>query len=180
MCSTVLLQQIPGVSPTGRFNTAIPLLIVLSVSAVKEIIEDIVSPFFIHVCMFYVQAHMHVHMHTHIHTHTIHICTHNTHIHILCLSLSLTHTHTHTHKQTHTHEHTMRTQTHTHTHTHTHVCIYICILYRQDTGPTTRSIAERCQVRFNKILLLLCVIQLPTECIISIMYSTVLHIGLLC
>ena len=39
----ILLQQIPGVSPTGRFNTAIPLLIVLSVSAIKEIIEDIVS-----------------------------------------------------------------------------------------------------------------------------------------
>ena len=39
----LLLQQIPGVSPTGRFNTAIPLLIVLTVSAIKEIIEDIVS-----------------------------------------------------------------------------------------------------------------------------------------
>ncbi|XP_065883970.1 phospholipid-transporting ATPase IB-like [Dysidea avara] len=36
-----LLQQIPGVSPTGRFNTAVPLLIVLSVSAIKEIIEDV-------------------------------------------------------------------------------------------------------------------------------------------
>ena len=174
MCSTVLLQQIPGVSPTGRFNTAIPLLIVLSVSAVKEIIEDIVSPFFIHVCMFYVQAHMHVHMHTHIHTHNTHMHTQYTHTHTLSLSLSHTHTHTQTNTYTRTHN------AHTNTHTHTHVCIYICILYRQDTGPTTRSIAERCQVRFNKILLLLCVIQLPTECIISIMYSTVLHIGLLC
>ena len=46
-------QQIPGVSPTGRFNTAIPLLIVLSVSAVKEIIEDIVggSLYFTIICV---------------------------------------------------------------------------------------------------------------------------------
>ncbi|XP_066918904.1 probable phospholipid-transporting ATPase IA isoform X1 [Clytia hemisphaerica] len=35
-----LLQQIPNVSPTGRYTTAIPLLIVLSCSAIKEIIED--------------------------------------------------------------------------------------------------------------------------------------------
>ncbi|VDL66181.1 unnamed protein product [Nippostrongylus brasiliensis] len=36
-----LLQQIPDVSPTGRYTTAVPLLLILSVSAVKEIFEDI-------------------------------------------------------------------------------------------------------------------------------------------
>ncbi|KAK4472070.1 hypothetical protein MN116_005442 [Schistosoma mekongi] len=36
-----LLQQIPGVSPTGRFTTLVPLCIILTVSAIKEIIEDI-------------------------------------------------------------------------------------------------------------------------------------------
>jgi hypothetical protein len=36
------LQQIDGVSPTGRYSTAVPLLFVLSCSAVKEIIEDYV------------------------------------------------------------------------------------------------------------------------------------------
>ncbi|XP_003369767.1 putative phospholipid-transporting ATPase IA [Trichinella spiralis] len=35
-----LLQQIPDVSPTGRYTTAVPLLCILSVSAIKEIIED--------------------------------------------------------------------------------------------------------------------------------------------
>ena len=42
---TVLLvfQQIDGVSPTGRYTTAVPLLFVLSCSAIKEIIEDYVS-----------------------------------------------------------------------------------------------------------------------------------------
>ncbi|XP_074651102.1 putative phospholipid-transporting ATPase IA isoform X3 [Tubulanus polymorphus] len=35
-----LLQQIPNVSPTGRYTTAVPLLLILLVSAVKEIIED--------------------------------------------------------------------------------------------------------------------------------------------
>ncbi|XP_052278042.1 probable phospholipid-transporting ATPase IA isoform X3 [Dreissena polymorpha] len=35
-----LLQQIPQVSPTGRYTTAVPLLLILSVSAMKEIIED--------------------------------------------------------------------------------------------------------------------------------------------
>ena len=39
----VTLQQIPGVSPTGRFTTAIPLLLVLLATAVKEIIEDLVT-----------------------------------------------------------------------------------------------------------------------------------------
>ena len=37
------LQQIDDVSPTGRYTTAVPLLFVLSCSAVKEIIEDYVS-----------------------------------------------------------------------------------------------------------------------------------------
>uniref|UniRef100_A0AC34QJV5 Phospholipid-transporting ATPase n=1 Tax=Panagrolaimus sp. JU765 TaxID=591449 RepID=A0AC34QJV5_9BILA len=36
-----LLQQIPDVSPTGRYNTAVPFLIIMSVSALKEIFEDI-------------------------------------------------------------------------------------------------------------------------------------------
>jgi len=36
-----LLQQIPKVSPTGRYTTAVPLLFVLSCSAIKEIIEDL-------------------------------------------------------------------------------------------------------------------------------------------
>ncbi|RWS29547.1 putative phospholipid-transporting ATPase IA-like protein [Leptotrombidium deliense] len=36
-----LLQQIPNVSPTGRFTTAVPLFCILFVSAVKEIFEDI-------------------------------------------------------------------------------------------------------------------------------------------
>lgn len=34
------MQQIPNVSPTGRYTTAIPLLLILCVSALKEIIED--------------------------------------------------------------------------------------------------------------------------------------------
>ncbi|KAF5285620.1 hypothetical protein FQR65_LT13101 [Abscondita terminalis] len=36
-----LLQQIPDVSPTGRYTTLVPLIFILSVSAIKEIIEDI-------------------------------------------------------------------------------------------------------------------------------------------
>uniref|UniRef100_A0A670J5J9 Phospholipid-transporting ATPase n=1 Tax=Podarcis muralis TaxID=64176 RepID=A0A670J5J9_PODMU len=36
-----LLQQIPDVSPTGRYTTLVPLLFILIVAAVKEIIEDI-------------------------------------------------------------------------------------------------------------------------------------------
>ncbi|KAI6188055.1 Phospholipid-transporting ATPase [Aphelenchoides besseyi] len=36
-----LLQQIPDVSPTGRYTTAVPFLIILSVSALKEIFEDL-------------------------------------------------------------------------------------------------------------------------------------------
>ena len=38
-----IFQQIPNVSPTGRYTTAFPLLFILSVSAVKEFIEDWVS-----------------------------------------------------------------------------------------------------------------------------------------
>lgn len=40
LCIT-LLQQIPDVSPTGRFTTLVPLCIILSLSAVREIIEDL-------------------------------------------------------------------------------------------------------------------------------------------
>ncbi|XP_056637997.1 probable phospholipid-transporting ATPase IA isoform X1 [Diorhabda sublineata] len=36
-----MLQQIPDVSPTGRYTTLVPLIFILTVSAVKEIIEDI-------------------------------------------------------------------------------------------------------------------------------------------
>ncbi|KAL7633000.1 UNVERIFIED_CONTAM: hypothetical protein RMT77_016710 [Armadillidium vulgare] len=36
-----LLQQIPGVSPTGRYTTLVPLICILVVSAIKEIAEDI-------------------------------------------------------------------------------------------------------------------------------------------
>ncbi|CAH1730930.1 probable phospholipid-transporting ATPase IA isoform X2 [Aphis gossypii] len=35
-----LLQQIPEVSPTGRFTTLVPLCFILLVSALKEIVED--------------------------------------------------------------------------------------------------------------------------------------------
>uniref|UniRef100_A0A8C2ZV29 Phospholipid-transporting ATPase n=1 Tax=Cyclopterus lumpus TaxID=8103 RepID=A0A8C2ZV29_CYCLU len=38
-----LLQQIPDVSPTGRWTTLVPLLFILVVAAVKEFIEDLVS-----------------------------------------------------------------------------------------------------------------------------------------
>ena len=36
-----LMQQIPDVSPTGRYTTLVPLIFILSVSAIKEIVEDI-------------------------------------------------------------------------------------------------------------------------------------------
>ena len=36
----VMLQQIPDVSPTGRFTTLVPLIFILGVSALKEIVED--------------------------------------------------------------------------------------------------------------------------------------------
>jgi phospholipid-transporting ATPase len=35
-------QQIDGISPTGRYTTLIPLVLVISVSALKEAIEDFV------------------------------------------------------------------------------------------------------------------------------------------
>uniref|UniRef100_A0A146L2F0 Phospholipid-transporting ATPase n=1 Tax=Lygus hesperus TaxID=30085 RepID=A0A146L2F0_LYGHE len=35
-----LLQQIPDVSPTGRYTTLVPLIFILLVSAIKEIVED--------------------------------------------------------------------------------------------------------------------------------------------
>jgi phospholipid-transporting ATPase len=37
---TAILQQIPGISPTSRYTTIVPLFIVLLVSAIKELIED--------------------------------------------------------------------------------------------------------------------------------------------
>lgn len=37
---TACLQQIPNVTPTNRYTTIVPLIIVLIVSAVKELIED--------------------------------------------------------------------------------------------------------------------------------------------
>uniref|UniRef100_A0A8C9VDR3 Phospholipid-transporting ATPase n=1 Tax=Scleropages formosus TaxID=113540 RepID=A0A8C9VDR3_SCLFO len=40
-----LLQQIPDVSPTGRWTTLVPLLFILVVAAVKEVIEDLVNCF---------------------------------------------------------------------------------------------------------------------------------------
>ena len=38
----IVLQQIPKVSPTGRYTTALPLLFILCLSALKEIVEDVV------------------------------------------------------------------------------------------------------------------------------------------
>ncbi len=38
-------QQIPDVSPTGRWTTLVPLLFILVVAAVKEVIEDLVRAF---------------------------------------------------------------------------------------------------------------------------------------
>lgn len=35
-----LMQQIPNVSPTGRFTTVVPLTIIIIVSALKELVED--------------------------------------------------------------------------------------------------------------------------------------------
>lgn len=37
---TAIIQQIPDVSPTSRYTTAIPLALVLLVAAIKEIAED--------------------------------------------------------------------------------------------------------------------------------------------
>jgi len=41
-------QQIPNVSPTGRFTTLVPLILIFCVSSIKEIVEDIVSMAWIH------------------------------------------------------------------------------------------------------------------------------------
>lgn len=41
-CAHSHTQQIPGISPTGRFTTIVPLALVLLATAVKEIIEDMV------------------------------------------------------------------------------------------------------------------------------------------
>ena len=38
----IILQQIPGISPTGRYTTLVPLFMVLLATSVKEIIEDLV------------------------------------------------------------------------------------------------------------------------------------------
>jgi phospholipid-transporting ATPase len=38
---TAILQQIPNISPTNRYTTIVPLFIVLLVSAMKEIVEDV-------------------------------------------------------------------------------------------------------------------------------------------
>jgi len=35
-----LLQQIPGISPTGRYVTIVPFLVILAITAIKEIVED--------------------------------------------------------------------------------------------------------------------------------------------
>lgn len=40
---TACIQQVPGVSPTGRYTTIVPLAVVLIASAAKEIQEDFVS-----------------------------------------------------------------------------------------------------------------------------------------
>ena len=37
------MQQIPEVSPTGKYTTLVPLLVILVISGVKEIVEDYVS-----------------------------------------------------------------------------------------------------------------------------------------
>lgn len=37
---TAVLQQIPNVTPTNRYTTIVPLMIVLLVSAIKELVED--------------------------------------------------------------------------------------------------------------------------------------------
>ena len=39
----VLFQQIPDVSPTGRYTTLVPLIIILTIAGIKEIVEDFVS-----------------------------------------------------------------------------------------------------------------------------------------
>ena len=36
-----VLQQIPGLSPTGRFGTVLTLAVLLAVSLLREILEDL-------------------------------------------------------------------------------------------------------------------------------------------
>jgi phospholipid-transporting ATPase len=38
---TAILQQIPNISPTNRYTTIVPLFIVLVLSAIKEVVEDV-------------------------------------------------------------------------------------------------------------------------------------------
>uniref|UniRef100_A0A8C8YY44 Phospholipid-transporting ATPase n=1 Tax=Prolemur simus TaxID=1328070 RepID=A0A8C8YY44_PROSS len=38
-----ILQQIPDVSPTGKYTTLLPLMVILTISGIKEIVEDYVS-----------------------------------------------------------------------------------------------------------------------------------------
>lgn len=40
---TLTMQQIPNVSPTGRYTTIVPLFLILVVVAIKEIFEDWVN-----------------------------------------------------------------------------------------------------------------------------------------
>ena len=35
------MQQIPGVSPTGRYVTIVPFMIILFITALKELFEDV-------------------------------------------------------------------------------------------------------------------------------------------
>lgn len=42
-------QQIPDVSPTGRYTTLVPLIFILTVAGIKEIIEDYVSTSRLHI-----------------------------------------------------------------------------------------------------------------------------------
>lgn len=37
-----ILQQLPGVSPMGRYTTILPLSIILTISGIKELYEDII------------------------------------------------------------------------------------------------------------------------------------------
>lgn len=43
ICVHFQMQQIPDVSPTGRYTTLVPLIFILTVAGIKEIIEDYVS-----------------------------------------------------------------------------------------------------------------------------------------
>uniref|UniRef100_A0A671RP51 Phospholipid-transporting ATPase n=1 Tax=Sinocyclocheilus anshuiensis TaxID=1608454 RepID=A0A671RP51_9TELE len=45
-----LMQQIPDVSPTGRYTTLVPLIFILTVAGIKEIIEDYTICFVFKIC----------------------------------------------------------------------------------------------------------------------------------